>query len=1191
MSANVKSEIKPKDKPTPEQHDAIHIRDRNLVVVASAGSGKTRVLVQRYLQMLEVNPEWPLNALVAITFSREAAYEMRQRLREELEERAREDPGAQWARHLAQMDSARIDTIHGLCADILRANAAHAGLDPKFEVLDETDAAILLSETVDDVLAAIEAPHDQLFAHYDAGRIRETLNRMDLVGGEHPPQPEEPDALFQSWLQEWSRTVFAARERLLASEEAVALAHIGFLPAGDKLSELVTQYERYVLKIGQADDARDICRMLESCRRDGAVHTKGSVKKWGSPMAKDAAAKLLRDLRARIADTLKEVGDMPGAIDRLAAQMLPLWRQLLGTVRETYRARKDADARLDFDDLERLAAEALAAPAVQTRYRNAEFKHLLVDEFQDTNRAQWSIIKALADLNRGGSLFVVGDPKQSIYQFRGADVSAFGRAKQEIAARAGGSALNLSVSFRSHPNLVDQFNKLFEILLTPDEDGAAPEYEVALGKPMKAFRKKSPPAPSLELLLLDRDRSEGNAADMRRWEAHEIVDRVAAWRKEGRKEGRRVFDKETGQWRKMEYGDIAILFQAMSNVGIYEDVLKSRGIPFLTIAGRGYFDRQEVWDVLALLRFLHNPADDLSLATVLRSPLFAFSDDLLFALRLIVAEDRRAPAPLFSALSLAESSDAPGISENDRPLLRQALDTLTDLRQVAGRLTISELLRRALAETDYLAILTGLHDGERRRGNVEKLLDLAQDSGKVTLEKFSVYLNDLSAREVREGEAHVEAGDALRLMTVHASKGLEFPAVILADASWTRRSPGAATLLADPAHGLSCQVYDPDANEYANGFAHRRNLKLQAHREAAERKRLLYVAATRAQDYLLASGQTKRNKAEQWTAAGWLGRLIAALDLAELPSEVQQTRKFAGECISVRMPLQPPTPESRSTAPQSASDMRDLEIAVGERPADPPRLLEPLSPYRSDAGLHIQATQLAQLGEDLRGRSEGERRAALQQFYEGVQLGPAEPEADLNIQRRSARPRLIGAIVHAMVQYEGYAAIASGSRSMIESIAWGHGLTNPGALKSVENEVRSLLRAYMRSKAHQWINEARADGRPVYTELPFIYRRNGLVIHGVIDVLLMGADGVWRVIDHKTSAVSGEKCEEHAQQYRLQLGAYAAAAQERLKLESAPQAYVHYLRANRIIPLASDDCIAELEELESVISGAAAHEG
>ncbi len=1169
---------------TPEQREAIQIHDRNLIVVAGAGSGKTRVLVDRFLQLLEDNPDWPLNALVAITFSREAAYEMRQRLRQELEKRARKNPGSHWARHLVRMDSARIDTIHGLCADILRANAAHAGLDPKFEALDETDAAIMLGESVDDVLATIEAPHDQLFAHYDADRIITALNRMDLVGGGPPPQPDDADDLFQAWLQEWSQTVFAARERLMASAEAAALAGMVHLPAGDKMSALVKQYQSYMRQVVQADDARDICRMLESCCRDGAVGNKGSAKSWGSAESKAKVASLLRDLRAGIADMLKELGEMPGAIDRLAAQMLPLWLQLLGNVRETYCARKDAEARLDFDDLERLAAEALEAPAVRARYRNIEFKHLLVDEFQDTNKSQWKIIKALADLNRGGSLFAVGDPKQSIYQFRGADVSAFGRARQEIAWRAGGCALNLSTSFRSHPNLVQLFNNLFEILLTPDEDSLAPEYEIAFGAPMQAFRPESPREPALELLLLDKDRCDGSAADMRRWEAHEIVNRVAAWVEERRP----VYDKETGQWRVIRFGDIAVLFQAMSNVSLYEEALKTREIPFLTIAGRGYFDRQEVWDVLALLRFLHNPADDLSLATVLRSPLFAFSDDLLFALRLIVDEDGAAPVPLAHALSLAARHLSPGMTEGDRPLLQRAQETLTDLRRVAGRLTISELLRRALAQTDYLAILTGLPDGDRRRGNIEKLLDLAENSGKVTLEKFTVYLQDLTAREAREGEAHVEAGDALRLMTVHASKGLEFPLVILADASWTRRGSGAATILADPAHGLSCQVYDPDANKYENGFAHRRNLKLQAHREAAERKRLLYVAATRAQDYLLASGQVKRNKADRWSADGWLGQLIAALDLADLPSDVWQTRQFAGAAISVRMPLQPPGLDSRLTATQSAGDMRDPDIAVDERRAASPPLLEPLPRYSSDSSSHITATQIAQLGEYRRGGSD--RRVALRQFRDSARLGLAEPAPDLSIQRRGDSPRLIGAVVHAILQYENFLPLSHSSDDMIKSIAWGHGLTNPGALQRVVNEARALLALYSRSAAHQSITDARADGRPVYTELPFVFRRKRRVIHGVIDVLLMGSDGNWRIIDHKTGAVSGEDCKDHAQRYRLQMGAYAAAAQEALKLERAPLAYVHYLRANKTIALSSRDCLAELEELEPAIAEATAHD-
>ena len=223
-----------------------------------------------------------------------------------------------------------------------------------------------------------------------------------------------------------------------------------------------------------------------------------------------------------------------------------------------------------------------------------------------------------------------------------------------------------------------------------------------------------------------------------------------------------------------------------------------------------------------------------------------------------------------------------------------------------GRITISELLRRALAATGYLSILTGLPDGARRRGNVEKLLQLAEDSGKITLGKFSRYLTDLSSREIRESEVLVEAGNAVRLMTVHASKGLEFPMVILADTSWTRGSGAAPTLLSDADFGLSCQVFDIEQNRTVNAFAHRRNATLLSQKEAAERKRLLYVAATRAQDYLLISGQMSYSRSGQLTARGWLKQLLVAFDMLDLERKDDQSHNFNGDEIRVRMPPAPP---------------------------------------------------------------------------------------------------------------------------------------------------------------------------------------------------------------------------------------------------------------------------------------------
>ena len=194
-------------QPTPEQRKAIECDD-NLIVVAGAGSGKTRVLVERYLRLLKDNRDWRISSLVAITFTREAAFEMRNRLREELERRSKEADGEHWARRLSQLDSARIDTIHGLCAAILRANAAQAGIDPQFEVLDENESAMLLDDVVDDVLASIEAPLSKLFAHYDSFRIVNALKQLSLINAKYQPVPEDSEErLLRLWEREWAAAV------------------------------------------------------------------------------------------------------------------------------------------------------------------------------------------------------------------------------------------------------------------------------------------------------------------------------------------------------------------------------------------------------------------------------------------------------------------------------------------------------------------------------------------------------------------------------------------------------------------------------------------------------------------------------------------------------------------------------------------------------------------------------------------------------------------------------------------------------------------------------------------------------------------------------------------------------------------------------------------------------------------------
>lgn len=1194
-------------QPTPQQADAIHIHDHNLIVVAGAGSGKTRVLVQRYLQLLENNPDWKLNALVAITFTREAAFEMRNRVRKSLEDLVAktedENQLSRWAQLLSEMDTARIDTIHGLCVTILRANAAQAGIDPKFEVLDEIEARIILEDIIGDVLRELEPPLTRLFSAYESRKIIETLTKPNLINIDFDPIPDD---LFTSWQAEWAESVIQAQQGLLTSNLWQAVQEIepidGY-PEDDKLGAMYIYYCNAMQDLSSLDSPLDIIDHLQTTVTEGKFGFVGKGDIWGGKDGKKLANDTLRALRNHIIDLLKSLGEPPSDLDKETAEILPLWHEILLRIQTAYRQHKRDNSLLDFDDLERVTAHLLQDESVRTRYRNAEFKHLLVDEFQDTNSAQWKIVQSLASLDRGGSLFVVGDPKQSIYQFRGADVSVFNDVRSQIADNAVGREVPLSVSFRTHHRLIDQFNTIFSRILVKDETSPVSEFEVELDKEMTAFRTKSPEQPAIEIMLMDKNERDKNGEimyniprngkrktrrtyasdDMRRWEAYEIATYIQSIVDSGRV----IFDKEEGISRPIRVGDVAILFQSMSNITLYEGVFKSLDLPFMTIAGRGYYSRQEVWDMLDLLRALHNPADNLSLATALRSPMFSFSDDMLLALRLLPDEnpDKRDPMPLWNALHYACENDVMGITANDLEIIQFTVDTLDSLRLIAGRVTISELLRQTLAKTGYLAILTGLPDGARRRGNIEKLLQLAENSGKITLGKFSQYLNDLSSREIREGEAIIGADTAVKMMTVHASKGLEFPIVVLADASWERGSAGGApTLLHDKEQGLSCQVFDEPNNKYISAFAHRKNYTLQQLREDAERKRLLYVAATRAQDFLVLSGQVSwdRDKGTGSTK-GWLKQLMTAMELDGIDYAIDQTVEFANDEVRIMLPPQPPPQDILYADAIDKPNLWGYQADKDDFPPIQPPLIGKL-PITLDAQIgHISATQIADLGGVHYGSDADQREFYRQRFRRRTLHDEPSRIQDLSAERQQVSQRLIGEIVHEVIRYWKFDLEPRQFEAMLEGYAWQKGLTSDYEREEAIRRTRSLLNRFQQSIVFGWIDSAKQDNRPLYTELPFILRTEKRVIHGVIDVLFQQADGTWMVLDYKTSKVNDGNFDYHAQRYYLQVGVYASAVQEQLGGHIIPQTHIHYIRESRTVHIPTDAWRTEIDKLEDYI--------
>jgi ATP-dependent helicase/nuclease subunit A len=1162
---------------TKHQYDAIHIHNQNLVVTAGAGSGKTRVLVERYLALLDKHSTWDLNSLVAITFTSKAAQEMRDRVRIELEKRYRKEQGEgalRWSNLLAQMESARIDTIHALCASILRANAAEAAIDPAFKVLDEIEAAVMLDDAIDAALQQLVNegnPAVTLFSIYDNKAIRDALNQ-ELVGTHIS---DLPDDLFAQWQAEWEANAQRLLGEYVVAVTSALAASGGYAPRGeDVLSKgwLVVQLE--MLSLTPVTTAPiGLSEGLRALREIAAISMPSSIAKlWGTDGID--AKEQLRFIRDTAKKILAALGEPPNGFDREAARLLPYWLELVRRVQINFREAKARESVLDFNDLENRARELLTHNVhVRERYRGKEFKHILVDEFQDTNEAQWDIVRALADPIQSGSLFIVGDEKQSIYAFRGADVRVFGKARVAI-EDGGGKNIPLAKSFRTHKPLVDGFNSVFKQLLISEQGR---HYEVRFGDGMDAARDTPPhTAPALELLLIDKsllEKESDKTEAARRWEAYEIAQRLH----EMVRGGMLIFDKERSTIRTVQYGDMALLFQSMSHVTVYEEVFKASGLPFVTVAGRGYYDRQEVWDVINLLTVLHNPADNLALAAVLRSPMFSLSDDALFALRLVQDESKKV-VPLWDALN------APAYLPADEVHVAAfARETLYALKHIAGRVTISELLRDALARTGYLATLSGLPDGARKRANVEKLLDKAQSTGQVTLGAFQQYLRDLSAREVREGEASLEAAGTVTLMTVHASKGLEFPVVVLPDSSWANKGYGGDMLMFDEGV-LACKVFDEFENKFVPSYPYRRLQAEAALREQAERKRLLYVAATRAQDMLIISGQYSVTKAGEIGNKGlWLGWLLDAL---KITGWEQGESVFQREWGTLRLYNPTTLPPSEAYVlgvndTESAWDslaVRSRQFVDGTQ-IQPP-LLSRVAILRDRRARNLSATQLADLG-----------AAEFEPYYRqklrrGIQ--PNVPTSVDQVSERSPRVsgRILGDIVHEALRWWRFPTPENDLQELLQNYAWEQGIIDDIDLAYAVKTARQWLVEIRRSELYEKVQHA----VQVFRELPFIFQTEKRTIHGVIDMLLQEANGTWTIVDYKTSYVEDGfgvykpyLLKEHARRYHLQMGVYAEAVRAQLNHQHTPHAYIHYLRYRRTVEVSEAEWRSALTKLEDHI--------
>ena len=531
-------------------------------------------------------------------------------------------------------------------------------------------------------------------------------------------------------------------------------------------------------------------------------------------------------------------------LEQAYAALIPLLQQLFTKAVAQYRLILDQEQALDFDDLENGALQLLLIPQVAAIWQGRTAA-LLVDEFQDTNQRQRRIVEQLST-DDDHKLFIVGDARQSIYRFRGADVTVFKDVQQQISVGQG-LKVNLEHSFRTHLNLLQGNGNLLAGLMGTEEDQNSP-YQVPFSPMLHVHLhpKGTVQSPFIEILMGAAEYS-GSA---RQQAANLLAARLLEMKAAG----------EICQWQ-----DVALLFRASTAFSIYENALEAAGIPYVTVAGSGFYDRPEIRDLLNMLKALADPWDDLAMVGLLRSPAVGMSDPGITRLRWL--NPGRSPQSLSQALQ----QDLSSLSEFDQKAAVRALQLMTSLAPLVGHVPVAELLERIVAVTYYRAILAG---GQARGWrNLDKLLQDAASTGMVSVHAYLEYLMRIRAVGAREGEAPGEAEAALQLMTIHKAKGLEFPLVVLADAGRSDRNFASPWVLLP---GLGA-AFKPDRLDY-NPLVFRFLKQLDADMETAEKNRLLYVAMTRAEDKLLINGHLSTSRGK-YSCNGWLKELLAVLDL------------------------------------------------------------------------------------------------------------------------------------------------------------------------------------------------------------------------------------------------------------------------------------------------------------------------
>ena len=1075
-----------------EQQSAALSRATNLAVTAGAGTGKTLLLVERYLDIV-IQDEVDIKSVLAITFTKKAAAEMLERVAGRLNQILDSETGKKQQNKLIkireQLYSTNISTIHSFCMRILREYPMEAGLDPDFGQLTEYQQNLLLNEAIYDELQVLDDEKEDwlpLFRLYGRSTIETMLRaamaqRFELKRICDQYEKLKSELLYQKLVERFLQYVtghFPAKNvhKIIDLVNQIYNSALNGVAEHEKASAALNIMFQFIEVCHKRDLefwqslftlADYFTRSDNQAYQD--VRSFGGLALWGE----EIAGKIL-NLSSELVTFARQKLTIPAATDNRIIEHNRAFYQLYKRVLSRYTKRKQELVKVDYDDLQIKVLDLLENnPDLRNRLTQ-QYRYVMIDEFQDTNMLQWQIISCLGDLI-SNKYFIVGDPKQSIYGFRNADIRVFETVKQQFyqhhAARGGTSDIMLSESFRFAPRLGDFVNNTFTYILQPSANNS---WEVAYNPVVCAGSAETDGIVECAFF------NEECQSDFVALKIMELLERFSP-------------------------GDIAILLRTRNHLSEIENSLRQYNIPFRTIGGIGFYQRQEIFDIYHLIRFLIDPADDNALIALLRSPFVNVSDETIFFLA-------QAKKETSYWSSLAHVTDSKYINDHDINLLSGFYQNACRWLSRRDRVGFHELLQQIFDESMYCAIMAAQFQGERFLANIEKILEMAiefEQAGFTSLSDFADSLQDLISKEVRESEAQLELEDELtvKVMTIHQAKGLEFEVVIMPYQEQKLRA-GNSICFFDEDLGFAARIIPSEAG--TTSYALYDLLRIQQmQKEMAELKRLFYVGCTRARTHLVLSAFVKEDKAPANTPAEWLIK-AQGWDLAVLADNTEEH--------GIKVIRQHTQPEDMQNIKSNyGKNLARLNEIIALKSTEDYIPTQFMTIHDTPRGEIFSATQIMVFEAD---PDEYFRRYHLG-FFEGDYELPAAytNNEDLGL--------LVGKLTHKMLEKQ--------QDFDLDRALFMYEISDREVVGQIRTELENLNMIIAQSKVLRPILGAARYQNEISVIAPF----GPDYLTGTLDRLFINDSEEWEIVDYKTNQISAALVKPSATKYQTQLDVYA----------------------------------------------------